>query len=281
MGKKKDIYFWEILEKYNSLMKEAIESPDCTDPKNCQGDCCSIKIDVPKILAEEYIERGYAQESDFIRSNVFTFYLRFSEKTGKCFLFSKELNGCSVHNSGIKPPQCWIYPTNFSNPSNKSISCKRLDGWVIKDEKKTFEAEKLLKKYIFLCQIEERKERCEIQNRIKQSKYPEKLNSEMGLKESLKTIAPSKLGGFKDSWNEFKSLSAEGYSLQMKKFCAALNPKCEFGTNNFLECKHICETISLKLIEYFEEHILEYIRINGADSEGEYPLFKLFNSTIK
>ena len=26
-----------------------------------------------------------------------------------------------IHNSGIKPPQCWIYPTGFSNPDNKQI----------------------------------------------------------------------------------------------------------------------------------------------------------------
>ena len=111
MDKKKNAYFWEVIEKYNSLMSEAIEGPDCTDPKKCKGDCCSIKIDVPKVLAEEYIKRGYASKDDFIRSDVFSFHLRFDENTGKCFLFDKEKNGCSVHNSGIKPPQCWIYPT--------------------------------------------------------------------------------------------------------------------------------------------------------------------------
>jgi len=99
----------------------------------CNGDCCSIKIDVPKILAEEYIKRGYAIKKDFIRSDVFSFKLRFDNEKRKCFLYDKKINGCLVHSSGIKPPQCWIYPIfggpNFSNPENKDISCKKqMDG---------------------------------------------------------------------------------------------------------------------------------------------------------
>ena len=137
--------FWQIIKKFNYLMKSAIKGPNCTDPSICHGDCCSIKIDVPKILAEEYIKRGYAKKKDFTRSNVFSFQLRFEDKTGKCFLFNKEINGCLVHNTGIKPPQCWIYPTSFSNTFNVEIQCKHASGWKIIDSKKTKTAEKLLK----------------------------------------------------------------------------------------------------------------------------------------
>ena len=77
--------FWEVVEKFNFLMKSAIEGPDCL--VICNADCCSIKIDVPKILADEYIIRGYATKNDFIRSDVFSFKLRFDEKKGKCFPF--------------------------------------------------------------------------------------------------------------------------------------------------------------------------------------------------
>ena len=156
--------FWEIIERYNFLMNSAIEGPNCLDV--CNGDCCSIKINIPKILAEEYIKRGFAIKKDFIRSDVFSFKLRFDEKKGKCFLFDKNIKGCSVHNSGIKPPQCWIYPTKFSNPDNKEISCKRVKGWKINDSEKTKEAEKLLKYYTFLCQLEAKKEGKAIKNRF-------------------------------------------------------------------------------------------------------------------
>ena len=46
-------------------MSSAIEGPDCLEV--CSGDCCSIKINVPKVLADEYINRGYADKNDFIR----------------------------------------------------------------------------------------------------------------------------------------------------------------------------------------------------------------------
>ena len=192
--------FWEILRRYNQLMKEAIDGPNCIDPNICRGDCCSIKIDVPKILAIEYIKNGWAVKDDFIRSDVFSFHLRFDDKTGKCFLFDKSLNGCSVHETGIKPPQCWIYPTQFSNPENKEISCKRAPGWSIKDSIKAEEAGKLLQKYISMCEIESNEEKKDLNHRIK----PNELQS------IIKSIAPTQLGGFRDTWDDFKILSAEG-----------------------------------------------------------------------
>ncbi len=261
-------------------MKESIEGPDCTDPLKCHGDCCSIKIDIPKALADWYIEEGYAKETDFIRSNVFSFHLRFDESTGKCFLFDKKKNGCSVHNTKRKPPQCWIYPTGFSNPSNKSISCKRLGGWNINNITYTKEAERLLKKYVFLCQIEALKERKKIKDRLNYSLSKKNWSNDTGLYSSLKSIPPSKLGGFKDSWNDIKYLSAEGYSLQMKKFCKKFNPTCELKETNFLNCEGMCDQIIIRLIEYLGTHLIEYIRKNGPDSEGEYPLFKLFSNYL-
>jgi len=146
--------FWKIVKIYNNLMREAIDGPNCTDLSICHGDCCSIKIDVPKILAEEYIRRGHATTDDFIRSNIFSLHLRFNDKTGKCFLFDKKINGCSVHGSGIKPPQCWIYPTNFSIPKNEEIRCKKVSGWKIVDKEKAEKAELLLKEYITFCENE-------------------------------------------------------------------------------------------------------------------------------
>ena len=251
-------------------MKSAIEGPNCIDPKICKGECCSIKIDVPKVLAKEYIKRGYAKTSDFIRSNVFSFQLRFNADTGKCFLFSKNLNGCSVHNSGIKPPQCWIYPTDFSNPSKKEISCKKISGWEIIDYQKTKKAENLLKQYIFLCQVEAKKESKGISKRLG--------NLVNGLLyKELRKIAPRNLGGFKDLWDHFDPLSAEGFSLQMKKFCIKHNDECHFLVDDFIKCDQICNEIVSKLIEFIQKNLYIYIKIEGPDVEGHYPLYKLFN----
>jgi Fe-S-cluster containining protein len=248
-------------------MKKAIQGPDCTDPKLCKGDCCSIKIDVPKILAEEYIKRSYATKEDFIRSNVFSFHLRFDEKTGKCFLFDKKINGCSVHNSGIKPPQCWIYPTNFINLENSDIKCKRLTGWKIINKKKALESEKLLEYYVFLCKLEARKE-------LKKSKRRLIENTEQ-LVISIKKKPPSSIAGFIDDWDRFDILPAEGLSLQMKKYCFKYKKNCSFLPNDFLECKNVCEEVAIAILNKFKENVDKIINSQEADCDGHYPLINI------
>jgi hypothetical protein len=251
-------------------MKSGIEGPNCIDPKICRGNCCSIKIDVPKVLALEYIRRAYAEIHDFIRSNIFSFQLRFNEKTGKCFLFDKNINGCSIHTSGIKPPQCWIYPTGFSNPENKDISCKNATGWKIVDFNKAESSNQLLVTYTFLSKLEAKKELKLIRKRLANSE------SRNSLREQLRKIAPSHLGGFKDLWEQISILPAEGLSLQMKKFCFSYKKNCIHLEDNFINCPNICETIATELVKFLQCNLFSFIKKNGADINGEYPLYKLF-----
>ncbi len=245
-------------------MNSAIEGPDCLNI--CHGDCCSIKIDIPKLLAEEYIRKGYAYKTDFIRSNVFSFKLRFDEKKAKCFLYDKNINGCLVHNSGIKPPQCWIYPTNFSNPKNVRISCKRANGWKILDSKKTKKAEDLLQYYVFLCKLEAKSELGSIKKRISSSILGK------DLKNLMKKTSPHLIAGFKDTWDNITILSAEGISLQMTQFCKKNDVECEF-----LECTSVCDMVFTEVIKYLQQNLTDYV-INsdlGPDGDGEYPIIKL------
>jgi len=256
--------FWDVVKKFNTLMSSAIDGPNCLNI--CHGDCCSIRIDIPKILAEEYIKKGYAKKSDFIRSDVFSFKLRFDEQKAKCFLFDKNINGCLVHNSGIKPPQCWIYPTNFSNPDNKIISCKRVDGGKIIDPDKSKEAEDLLQYYVFLCKLEAKSEIKKIKKRLFSSL------SEKNLKESLKNTSPHEISGFRDTWDCFTILLAEGFSLQLKKYCQSTNIQCDF-----LKCSSVCDKVSTDLINFLQQNLYHYIKSpdHGPDIDGEYPLIKL------
>jgi len=262
--------FWKIVKNYNNLMREAIDGPNCTDITICHGDCCSIKIDVPKTLAEEYIKRGYANTKDFIRSNIFSFQLRFDEKIGKCFLFDASINGCSVHNSGIKPPQCWIYPTNFSNPKNEEIKCKKVSGWKIIDKKKAQRAETLLKEYITFCENEAKEEMLKINDRI----------NERSLIEMIKNIPPSNLAGFKDTWEGINILHAEGFSLQMKKFCSKYNNTCPILQNNFIKCESVCEEVGNGLISFLQKILLKFIKDKEPDVCGNYSLYSLSNFSL-
>jgi Fe-S-cluster containining protein len=267
--------FWKIVKEFNYLMKSAIEGPLCIDPSICRGDCCSIKIDVPKVLAKEYIKRGYATKEDFIRSNVFSFHLRFDEEKGKCFLFDKKINGCSVHDSGIKPPQCYIYPTNFSNPDLKAIDCKKAGGWKIVDTIKAKEAERLLEKIVFLCQLEAKKELKKIEKRIGKSSGEKSLENLKKLKASIRNVAPSQLAGFKDSWDHFLALHADGLSLQVKRLCKKLNPECEYRPEDYFECKYICDTVANGLIDILHNNLLAFVKEHGVSEEGKYPLYKM------
>ncbi|MFX1497182.1 MAG: hypothetical protein ACFFBH_06630 [Promethearchaeota archaeon] len=261
-------------------MKSAIKGPDCTNPNNCRGGCCSIKIDVPKVLAEEYIRRKYATKEDFNRGNVFTFELRFDNKIGKCFLFDSKLNGCKVHHSGIKPPQCWLYPF-YDFPNSKGlIDCKKVSGWEIIDHDKTLEAEKLLDKYNFLCLLEAKSEMKKIKYRLGLNFSPKNCNNTMVLKNSIMRIAPSSLAGFIDKWDNFDVLLADGLSLQMKKFCLEYNSACPLLPNDFFKCKNVCSKITNHLILFLKQHLINFIKRNGLDVYGEYPLHKLFNHVI-
>ncbi len=259
-------------------MREAIEGPNCTNPDLCKGDCCSIKIDVPKVLAKEYINKSLASESDFVRSNIFSFHLRFNEQTGKCFFFDKQINGCRIHNSGIKPPQCWIYPTNFSNPKNESINCKRLTGWKIIDPEKTLEAENLFKKYVFLCQLEARKECAKISKRIGIKNGTDYQSLFNNLKETIESVPPSSIGGFKDGWDHFEILSAEGLSFQMKKICLQVSPECNFLPDRYFECRNTCVKVSHEIVGFLQEKLVKILKSQGLQVDGEYPLYKLLES---
>ena len=252
-------------------MKDAIDGPDCTNPELCKGDCCSIKIDIPKILAREYIKKTYANETDFVRSNLFSFHIKFNEKIGKCTLFDKKINGCRVHHSGIKPPQCWIYPTNFRNEQD-NIQCKKLPGWKIIDQKKASKAEDLLKYYIFLCKLEAKREIKDIYKRI--------LENRQDLLTRIKNYSPSSIRGFQDGWNHLEILPAEGFSLQMKKFCARYNSKCKYLSNQFLECEETCDVIANSLIENLINNIVHILKEEELDYDGQIPLYKLLRHSF-
>lgn len=255
-------------------MKNSIEGPNCIDPKICHGDCCSIQIDIPKVLASEYIKLKKANEEDFVRSDIFSFKLRFNESTRKCCLFDKDINGCGVHKTGIKPPQCWIYPTKFTNQNGIDIRCKKIGGWRINNIENAKKAEKILQKYNFLCRIEAKKELKLIKERINNSIKRNK--KEISFVKMIQENAPKELAGIKDSWNSILPLSAEGISLQMKKFCLKYNKDCKNLQNNFLECCQICKIIAHKLLEFLENTLNIILKKEGANSDGFYPFFLLF-----
>ena len=99
-----------------------------------------------------------------------------------------------------------------------------------------------------------------------------KKSSKNELVDLLKQTPPSQLAGFKDTWDFIIPLSAEGVSLQLKKFCTKLNKKC---VKEYLECRSICDKVIQGLLDFLQQNLFQYVKEQGLDTEGEYPFFKL------
>ncbi|MFX0047282.1 MAG: hypothetical protein ACFE8G_03850, partial [Candidatus Hermodarchaeota archaeon] len=65
----------------------------------------------------------------------------------------------------------------------------------------------------------------------------------------------------------------------MKKFCFLYKKNCLYLEDDFINCPNVCETIAIKLVEFLQHNLLLYIKREGADSNGEYALYKLFKFT--
>lgn len=260
-----------IIREFNSLMASAIQGPNCIDEKICHGDCCHIHIDIPKILAEYYIDNKLATKDDFIRGEIFAFALAVRPENSKCVFYDKQLNGCLLHSSGMKPPQCWIYPTGFNNEIGEekqfaddgTIKCKRSSGWWVKDTDKTKKAHQLLQDYIKYSEHELLEENS-------QSKIKERFNS---LRVSFSKTAPKKIAGLVDQWDHFSPLYAEGTCLKLKRYCDRINHKDQQCI--FLECNKVCDDVLNHLVEDLEKEIIEYIKKNGPkQTYSFYDLWK-------
>ena len=270
MATKEEIQILENIKEYNQLMKNSIEGPNCIDPKICRGDCCHIHIDIPKILVEYYLDNNLATIEDFERGNIFSFRIAVRASDSKCVFYCEEINGCKLHFSGMKPPQCWIYPTGFSNEEtedkkmdpNGTIACKKIGGWRINDEKKTQKASELLKIYTEFSESEF------INENISK---PIKIRLE-NLKEKLIKCAPKEIAGIQDSYSEYQPLSAEGFCLRLKKHCEM---KENAHNCSFFSCNKICDLVAKKICEDLPAQLLKYIEKNGP--KKEYSFFELWS----
>lgn len=240
-----------LVNEYNILMKDAIIGPNCIDPKICNAHCCHIMIDIPRLLAEYYIEKGYAKKEDFSRGDLFSFKINVNSSNSKCLFYNKESNGCSLHMTMHKPPQCWIYPTGFSNDPGEekkfaddgTIRCKIATGWKIIDEGKTLKSKVLFDEYVAYCEceftLETTKER--IQKRLEH------------VFDAMKAYSPKSIAGVIDGWDQFSVLQSEGISLKLKSLCDQISRdecNCEY-----MECKEVCN----KIIDFIRRDLLDQI----------------------
>ena len=247
-----------IIEKYNRLMKESIDGPNCLDESVCRGDCCSIKIDTPQFLAEKLIDLGLATQENFERGEIYSFNIKLNEESTRCVFFDKEINGCKLHLSRFKPPQCWIYPTGFF--PNKT-DCLHYNSWKITNPAATAEASKLLSEFDDFSKKEFRMEFSteNVRKRLEELQYSIE-------KSELK---PKQITGFIDGWNTFFLYSEDEFNISISTICSELKCGHEFGT-----CKTICEQLKNILVRCAKSTIPTIIKEKGPQTA--YPLYELY-----
>ena len=250
----------ELVREFNYLVKDSISGPNCIDPNVCHGDCCFIHIDIPRVLAQHYIDQGWASKEDFRRGSTFSFEINVDLDKLRCVFFSKEINGCSLHITGMKTPQCWVYPTGL-DPYKVNTSCKKADGWIINDPVSVKKSKIILEDYVSMCRKEAEEENS-----------PESINQRLLALpvEKFNTITPSSIAGIEDDWDNFNILIGEGYNLGVRSFCSEVGCDIEY-----FECPVVCEPLKKKLLKFLSDNLSHFIQSNGFKSQ--YTLMELKN----
>ena len=249
-----------LVKKFNTLVKDIIAGPDCTDPTICHGDCCFVNMDVPLVLADHYVRNGWAQRTDFIRGSHFSFRVNMDLETSRCPFFDTKINGCSVHFTGMKIPQCWMYPTGLDPSGDVPDCCKRACGWKITSPEIAREANAILEQYVSACLQEAQRDNS-----------PEQIHHRL-LEGDLSTVfdqfAPWEIAGLEDGWEFFTILRGEGYNLGLRSFCNQI--AC---SKEYFECTHVCPPLRNVALEFLKTRLPTYISQHGFKST--YTFFEL------
>jgi Fe-S-cluster containining protein len=230
-----------VIQRYNALVRDNTTGPNCVDPAQCRGDCCSIMIDVPRVLVDLYVDQGWITSAELRRGGPFAFRLGVSDQTAKCVFFDPRLNGCRVHFTGFKPPQCWIYPTGFAKGEK---ICKKGYTWDLIDGDKAVKAEQLLEEYKAFS-LEE------VQGEVARLKAGW-AKSRPALSNKLKSIPPARFLGMTWVRDGLQPLDAAGYSLQIKGICESSGGTC---AKDFMECGAMCELVVEAILSRYENRL--------------------------
>nr|MDO8118104.1 hypothetical protein [Candidatus Sigynarchaeota archaeon] len=177
-----------IVSLFNSEMLGNVDGPDCTDRETCKNNCCGIMIDIPSVLAGQYIAKGYLRDKDIRRGDAFAWKLNVHPGTGRCVFYDPSIHGCKIYvdEIGLRPPQCAIYPAGYTTGAK---ACKAGAGpWTINDKRKGEACESLLKVYIAACVGERDKYREAFINDSSASLHP-------AFRDTLRDVKPSRIAG--------------------------------------------------------------------------------------
>ncbi len=234
----------ETVRQFNSAMRAAVSGPNCIDSQLCHADCCFIHLDIPKALAQFLIGHKWATQDHFQRGSIFSFEVKVDLSKLRCVFYDTTLNGCALHQTGVKPPQCWVYPTGLDIDHSQTY-CKRAQGWKIIDAKQIDLARNLMDAFVILAKDEALKENSQpyIRDRLLHTDFSQFCH-----------YPPTKIAGIRDSWDSFEPLIEEGYNVGLQSICKTC--ACE---RNYLECPEVCDALKRKLQEFLDQILPDYI----------------------
>jgi len=249
-----------LVEKFNSEVREIIEGPNCTDPAICHGDCCFVNLDVPKVLVDHYVQNLWALTSDFERGSHFSFRVKMDLETFRCPFFDSKINGCAVHFTGMKIPQCWVYPTGLDPTDDEPDCCKQACGWKIIDPEKAQQANEILEQFVSASLLEAKKANSPVQihHRL----------MEGDISNEIVQHSPWEIAGVKDGWDFFTVLLGEGYNLGLRSFCNQIDCSKEY-----FECRQVCPPLRDLALNFLTARLPTFISEHGFKST--YTFFEL------
>jgi hypothetical protein len=249
-----------LISTFNHAMLGNVDGPNCTDRSICKNNCCSIMIDIPHVLARNYIEQGRLGPGDVRRGDVFAWMLNVRSDTNKCAFFSPNIYGCRIYVDDLntRPPQCAVYPAGYTTGAAR---CKAGAGpWLVKDVATGIASERLMGAYKKFCLAE----RDNIKKALVTS-IPEAFEGRF--LQMLGEVSPCSIVGIKETWFGFEPLLAEGRSFSFKQFC---DPGC---VKAFLDCNRACNSAIDRLLAFIKSTMPAFIE--KRDMKEEYTLIEL------
>ncbi|MHA1673888.1 MAG: hypothetical protein ACTSYI_09685 [Promethearchaeota archaeon] len=238
----------ELLKQFNQAIPNAISGPNCVDPEVCNGDCCFVHLDVPRALVQHYIDHGWATLDHFRRGITFAFEPIMDLNTLKCPFFDTKINGCGLHFSGVKIPQCWVYPTGL-DPEDVNTTCKRAEGWSIVDSSRANSAQQILSEYMELCKQEATYEQS-LNQIIKRLKKMDP--------NTFSNLKPTQLAGIQDGWDKWGAIVEEGWQLGLHTLCNKI--ECSFS---YFDCPGVCKELNSKIFQLLKDLVPDFVRSRG------------------
>jgi hypothetical protein len=225
-----------------------MHGPSCITRETCQGACCTENIDVPQALVKYYCKYGWASSSDFFRGGIFAFQIQVSSITHRCIFFDLQLNGCRLHQTHLKPPQCALYPLKHTETS----AICRMNYSVTIDSSKEEELHSLFKQYHHCCAGE-------WHNRLSHLRFNWDFKRKFPLQ--LEKVRPSRLLGVQVHKDTCEPLITDNFSWSALSFCDQI--QCVHVTQAYFSCEKICPRMAQLMTQVLRHQIMQFNALYG------------------